>query len=82
MNCVGAALKVLTVGLVQVTSPSWVRCPGRPRLLKRHFALGEQVVILSAFLMRLTSMPFRLPVGMIFSAESIRCRSGRSCWAG
>ena len=51
--------------------------PWSPTFLPATSPLVNSVVILSAFLMRLVSMPSRLPVGMIFFSEkySVSIRS-------
>jgi len=76
MNCVGVAEKVLLVGASTYIT-FFGAVPWSPTFLPATSPLVNSVVILSAFLMRLVSMPSRLPVGRIFFSEkySVSIRS-------
>src|SRR5882724_3975840 len=76
MYCVGAAENVFDAGCSRYIT-FFGAVPWSPTFLPATSPLVNNVVILSAFLMRLVSMPSRLPVGMIFLSEkySVSIRS-------
>ena len=69
MYCVGVAEKVLLSGLSKYMTFLGA-VPWSPTFLPATSPLVNSVVILSAFLMRLVSMPNKLPVGTIFFKEN------------
>ena len=76
MYCVGAAEKVLALAFARYIT-FFGAVPWSPTFLPATSPFVNSVVILSACLIRLVSMPSRLPVGMIFFSEkySVSIRS-------